>query len=70
MFLFIKLDFPSVKLELFTIHIDFYHFMGAVPFAQFKNITITSKMQKRGVNLDSLGGGLGGGGGEGKGRSQ
>lgn len=68
MFLFIKLDFPSVKLELLTIYIDFYDFTGAVLFGQFKNISFTSMIKKRGVNFDSSDAG-GGGGEEGKGRS-
>lgn len=69
MFLFIKLDFPSVKLELLTIYIDFYDFTGAVLFGQFKNISFTSMIKKRGVNFDSSDGGWRGGGQEGKGRS-
>lgn len=69
MFLFIKLDFPSVKLELLTIYIDFYDFTGAVLFGQFKNISFTSMIKKRGVNFDSSDAGGGGGGKEGKGRS-
>lgn len=62
MFLFIKLDFPSVKLELLTIYIDFYDFTGAVLFGQFKNISFTSMIKKRGVNFDSSDAGGGGGG--------
>lgn len=69
MFLFIKLDFPSVKLELLTIYIDFYDFTGAVLFGQFKNISFTSMIKKRGVNFDSSDAGGEGGGKEGKGRS-
>lgn len=61
MFLFIKLDFPSVKLELLTIYIDFYDFTGAVLFGQFKNISFTSMIKKRGVNFDSSDGGWRGG---------